>query len=81
VDRHQHGIEVHPPLVPLPLEVAVVALGLLDRGVPELVLDPSEIRAGLERPRGVGVSASRGLPVGRLVAVKSAFQTSSTNAP
>jgi hypothetical protein len=33
----QHGIEVHPALLLLPFEVAVAALGLLDRGVPELV--------------------------------------------
>jgi hypothetical protein len=52
VDAAQRRIEVHPALVALPLEVPVGPLGLLDRGVPEMILDPSEVGPRLEgRPR------------------------------
>ena len=61
MDAAQDRIEVLPALVALPFKVPVGAFRLLDRGVPELVLDPSEIRAGLEGPRGVGSAASRGV--------------------
>jgi hypothetical protein len=44
----EHRIEIHAALVPLPLDVAVGAIRLLDARVAELILDPPGTRARLE---------------------------------
>jgi hypothetical protein len=54
------------PHVTFRCEMAIGALGLLDRGVPELILHPTEIRSLLKHPGRVAVSHSVGLPVRQL---------------
>ena len=65
MDGREDRIEIHSPLVSLPLQVSVGALRLLDAGVAELVLDPPKVRAALEHPRRVGVPHGMGLPIGQ----------------
>ena len=56
-------IEIHAPLVPLALEMAIGPPGLLNAGVSELVFDPSEVRASLEHPGSVRMAHGVRLPV------------------
>jgi len=62
VNGPEDRIQIDPPLMPLPLEVAVGPLGLHDARVAKLVLDPPEVGPRLEHPGGVGVTYLPKLP-------------------